>query len=311
MSEKALEITETNAITIIELTTEDYRDAWLEDLERRNYSRTTITTYKQAWAKFEAFRNKEKPSEEVVEKWIAHLRKEGKSPATIRLWKSGLSSFYKWGKKKFKKSKIEDPTNIDMPRKEKSKVHKRSTLSNNEVLAVLATCDDSVEGVRDKFVLSLLVYCGVRGVEIVRANAKDLRTEGGRQLLYVRGKGSEEADDFVVLPAPVEVALLEWQKVRERIEPLVHGLGHRNRGRLLTTWLRAMVKRRFAEAGVINGTKSTHSLRHTAITNAILNGGTPLQVMAMARHKSVDQTMQYFHQLERLKAPAEDLIIYS
>jgi site-specific recombinase XerD len=284
-------------------------DQWLADLAKRNYAQNTINTYRQAWEKLKHFRDGRDIDKSLIVDWLAHLRDEGMSPATVRLWKSGIASLYQFLKRNY--GVLEDPTDIAMPRKKLGKANKRSSLSDNEVMAVLGTCDDSAEGLRDKLVLSLLVYCALRGIEIIRANAEDLRTEGGRSVLYVRGKGSEEADQFVVLPAPVEVALLDWQKVREETEPLIHGLGNKNRGRLTTAWLRSMVKKRFAGAGIKNGGKTTHSLRHTAITKAILNGATPLQAMAMARHKNLEQTMKYFHQVQRTEAPAEDLIQYS
>jgi site-specific recombinase XerD len=61
---------------------------------------------------------------------------------------------------------------------------------------------------------------------------------------------------------------------------------------------------------VVGETKSTHSLRHSAITNAIRNGADPKQVMQMARHKSFNTTLGYYHEVNRLNSPAEDLIDY-
>jgi site-specific recombinase XerD len=48
-------------------------------------------------------------------------------------------------------------------------------------------------------------------------------------------------------------------------------------------------------AGVGGEAKTTHSLRHSAITNAIRNGAEPMQVKAMARHTSFDTTLGYIH----------------
>ncbi len=72
-----------------------------------------------------------------------------------------------------------------------------------------------------------------------------------------------------------------------------------------------MVKDRFHLAGVVNGGKTTHSLRHSAISNAIRNGAEPLQVQAMARHQSFDTTLGYYHEVSRTESPAEDLISYA
>lgn len=56
--------------------------------------------------------------------------------------------------------------------------------------------------------------------------------------------------------------------------------------------------------------KTTHSLRHGAISNAIRNSAEPLQVQAMARRRSFDTTLDYYHEIGRTSAPAENLIDY-
>lgn len=298
---------------VVNISSEDYVREWLDYLDKANYSGATGNTYAQAWRNFHSFVDGEYSTvgQDTVLAWMNFLKKDGKAPATIRVWKSGVASFYRWFADNI--GHIENPANVKLPRKKRSKKTKRKVLSNNEVQAILDGCEDSQEGRRDRLVLSLLAYCALRGVEVLRANVDNIDTINGRTVLYVQGKGAEEADEYVVLPIPAEVALRSWLKVREDVVPLVHGLGpRRNHDRRLSpSWLRAMVKRRFAEAGVVNGGKTTHSLRHTAITNAILQGATPLQVMAMARHTSFDTTMQYFHDLSRLEHPAEDLIAYS
>lgn len=61
---------------------------------------------------------------------------------------------------------------------------------------------------------------------------------------------------------------------------------------------------------MVGNAKTTHSLRHSAITNAIRRGASPMQVQAMARHASFDTTLGYYHEVSRLDDPAEDLIHY-
>jgi integrase/recombinase XerC/integrase/recombinase XerD len=56
--------------------------------------------------------------------------------------------------------------------------------------------------------------------------------------------------------------------------------------------------------------KTGHSVRHSAITNAIRNGASPMQVQAMARHASFDTTLGYYHEVSRLDDPAEDRVRY-
>ncbi len=47
---------------------------------------------------------------------------------------------------------------------------------------------------------------------------------------------------------------------------------------MTTRGIRGMVKKRYMQASIVGGNKTTHSLRHSAITNAIRRGAVPLQV---------------------------------
>ena len=196
--------------------------------------------------------------------------------------------------------------------------HKRDALANGEVVAVLDTCDvGTLDGIRDWCILSLMAYCGLRAVEVHRADIGDLRTRGDRLTLDVQGKGRQEKDEFVVIPPSAERAVRTWLRHRVTFrnhaagDPLFVSLSNQNRGnRLGLRAIRGMVKRRYQDAGVAGEHKTTHSLRHSAITNAIRQGATPMQVQSMARHSSFDTTLGYYHEVSRVDEPAEDVIRY-
>ena len=247
-----------------------------------------------------------------VRDWRDELR-EGYAVQTVNLRLSAVRRFYAW--------LIEEGAPILNPaanirgasRRGKAGRHKRDELSASEVLAVLDTCDESELGKRDRGILALMAYCALRTIEVQRAELGDLATRDGRSVLWVQGKGRAEADDFVVLPPAADEALRSWLIERGSEQgPLFVSLSRQNPGdRLSTRAIRGMVKDRFHRAGVVNGGKTTHSLRHSAISNAIRNGAEPLQVQAMARHQSFETTLSYYHELSRTDKPAEDLIDYS
>ena len=247
-----------------------------------------------------------------VRAWRDELR-ERYAVQTVNLRLSAVRRFYAW--------LIEEGAPILNPaanvrgasRRGKSRRHKRDELSASEVLAVLDTCDDSELGKRDRGILAVMAYCALRTIEVQRAELADLATRDGRSVLWVHGKGRAEADDFVVLPPAADEALRAWLVERGAEKgPLFWSLSRQNPGdRLSTRAIRGMVKDRFHLAGVVNGGKTTHSLRHSAISNAIRNGAEPLQVQAMARHQSFDTTLNYYHEISRTEKPAEDLIDYA
>jgi site-specific recombinase XerD len=197
--------------------------------------------------------------------------------------------------------------------------HKRDALTNAEVKAVIDTCDPTkVDGIRDWAILSLMAYCALRTVECHRADIGDLRTRQDRLTLDVQGKGRVEKDEFVVIPPAAERAIRMWLGYRTSVRfadhdadaPLFVSLSNQTHGdRLGLRAICGMVKARYQDAGVV-GKKSTHSLRHSAITNVIRHGGSVLQAQALARHADINTTMGYYHEMGRLDNPAEDLISY-
>jgi site-specific recombinase XerD len=285
-----------------------------------DYSRETAKAYDKSLRLFrewlaEGGETLQSVTPVLFRNWRDHLIEQGYSVSTVNLWLSGVRSFYRWLVEQ--NMTRWNPTEgvKGASRRGKSRRHKREELTSSEVQTVLDTCEDSPDGRRDRAIIALMAYCALRTVEVQRADLGDLQTRDGRKVLWVRGKGHAEADDFVVLPVPAEVAVQAWLAVQiERVgtEALFVSVGNRSRGRRLTrTAIRHMVKRRFREAGVDNGRKTTHSLRHSAISSAIRNGAEPIQVQAMARHKSFDTTLGYYHEIERTSNPAEDLVSYS
>lgn len=66
-----------------------------------------------------------------------------------------------------------------------------------------------------------------------------------------------------------------------------------------------IVKDRLRAAGLDDAQLTAHSLRHTAVTFALMNGATAQQAQAMARHAGIETTMLYAHNVDRLGCPAE------
>ena len=74
--------------------------------------------------------------------------------------------------------------------------------------------------------------------------------------------------------------------------------------------MREIVKGYFNKAGIV-GNKTTHSLRHTAITKALQNGVSITRVSKqLARHANIDTTMIYVHEADRMSDPVEEHISY-
>ena len=239
--------------------------------------------------------------------------------ATVNVWLSAVRSFFAW---LFEQELIESSpaaTVKGAKRNNTTKKHKRDELTSGEVRRVLASVEqDTAKGARAYAIITLMAYCGLRTVEVHRADISDLQTKNGRTVLWVQGKGAVEKDDFVVLPSPVEDAIARWLAVHPlarqqnmKARPLFSSFSPRSRGgRLSTSYIRRMVKNAYYAVGITSPRKTTHSLRHSAISSAIRNGADLLQVQSMARHADPKTTMIYYHEIGRTDNPAEDLVSY-
>ena len=168
-------------------------------------------------------------------------------------------------------------------------------------------------GARDRALLALMAYCAARSVELHRADLADVRTVSGKLVLQVRGKGRDEKDETLVIAHPdAEGAVRDWLGKRgEKSGPLFVSLSHRSSGeRLGLRAIRGIVKAHYKAAGVRGDRKTTHSLRHTAITNAVKHGAPVPKVQAMARHADISTTMIYYHETDRIENPAEGFNTY-
>ena len=289
---------------------------WCKDAE--DASEATLTAYRKSLRVFRNWLVHIGPGlvmPETVIAFKAHLQERYK-PQTINLRLSAVRSFYRWmvitGK-----LRVSPASEVKGAKRPNSKRHKRDALSNGEVLAVLETCDDGPIGIRDRAILVLMAYCALRTIEVHRANIGNLKTGNDRLILEVQGKGRREADEVAVIPRSQEPAIRAWVALRmvfprhSEGDPLFVSMSNRNAGgRLSTRAIRWIVKERYRRAGVAGKRKTSHSLRHSAITNAIRHGAQPLQVKALARHGSFDTSLIYFHEEARTANPAEDLITY-
>lgn len=257
------------------------------------------------------------PTSRDIRAFRAYVKAQYK-PASVNVYLAAVRSFFRYlvSTGRMAQNPAAEVRGAKQPHARK---HKRDVLTRSEVLAVLETCDlETAVGARDRAILTLMAYCALRTVEVYRANIMHLRTQGDRMILEVQGKGRLEADAFVVIPRTQEVYLRGWATHRAHIQPntrdtpLFVSLSHRSYGsRLTTRAIRWLVKERYREAGVVGERKTTHSLRHTAITTVIRQGGSLLQAQAMARHADINTTLGYVHEISRLDNPAEDLIDYT
>lgn len=287
----------------------DITDELLKEYERQidTDSAATIKTYMACIKRFIAWlqeRETGAPDYNTLVIYKRHLRETMKATA-VNTHLAAIKDLYKFLERK-------GFANIakSVKREKVSNDFVRDSLTTDQVSQVLASIDTSTEqGARAYAMFRLMVQTGLRECEIVRADIADIKTKGNSSVLYIQGKGTTAKDNYVVLYPSVMQAIQNYFIKRGNVkgnEPLFTSTSnHNTNGRLTTRTVQRIIKGLYADNGIVSENITTHSTRHTAITLSILNGASVQQAQAMARHKNINTTMIYFHNIDRLEDNAE------
>lgn len=284
-------------------------ERYLENLDAKPATRET---YRKAIKQFLKWYTARGGAAEVdradIIAYKEHLRVNF-SASTVSAYLAAVRSLFSW----LNSEKLHANVAAGIKGAKAQRGFKKDTLTPTQTVRMLAQVNGTtLDDLRDKALLLLLLYTGLRTVEAVRANIEDLRQQSGHAVLYVQGKGRDEKDAFVVLPAAVQEALstyLNCRKERDINAPLFAAVGNRNGGgRMTTRSISRIVKTAMRSAGIDSERLTAHSLRHTAVSMALLGGGGLQAVQQMARHSNINTTMIYAHNINRI-AEAPELLI--
>ena len=158
-------------------------------------------------------------------------------------------------------------------------------------------------GKRNLAIYAIMTSCGLRCIEVVRANIGDITNDRDKIYLKVQGKGRDNKKDSVEIPPPIFKMIQDYLACRQSVTPnapLFASTSNRNNnGRLTTTSISRMIKSVLNLNDVNRADVTAHSLRHTAATTMIRNGVDMRKIQQVLRHKSIVVTERYLADEER------------
>jgi len=291
-----------------------WEDALQLDAQAGQLSETSAAIYRRGMNRFYTWlftQNVDVVSPTVIKQWMA-AEKDLHKPSSVNTWYAGVKRFFTWavGEGLLLNNPTEGVKNVK--RRGTNKRHLRDALTDREVLRILAAPDRSTDaGKRDYAILCLMAFCALRQIEVQRLDVDDLSTVDGLPVLRITGKGAEDDDEIAVIAHPrAQDAIYEWLAVHPTdAGAMFVALGNRSRNvRLSLRSIRGLVKGYYKSAGVKNGKKTTHSLRHSAITKVAKKD--IMKAQQVARHVNINTTMIYVHEADRLDDPGEAFIDY-
>ena len=271
----------------------------------------TVATYKRALKQFFKYlfeNNISQPTRQNVIDFREDLKARCK-PTTVQSYIIAVRLFFTWTAQagiypnvaeKIKGAKLNSE-------------HKKDYLTPKQVKAVLNSINtETIQGKRDFAIFVLMVTCGLRTIEVSRANVEDLRILGEHTVLYVLGKGREERAEYIKVPEMTEKIIREYLKERENTtgkDPLFTSLSNNNQGqRISQRTVSGIIKEILKNAGYNSERLTAHSLRHTAVTLSLLGGNSLQEAQTFARHKNISTTQIYAHNIDKMKNKCSDTV---
>jgi integrase/recombinase XerC/integrase/recombinase XerD len=268
-------------------------------------------TYKRALTQFFLFMSNKpfQPTSNDILEYKQFLNSQGLAAYTTTAYLVVVRKFFSWMESK----KIYPNIAKNIKGMKSPRGFRKECLSNSQIKRVLKEIDQTtIQGKRDFALINLLLRTGLRTIEIQRADISDIVQYVDEAKLYIQGKGRDAKDEYVFVTYTALKPILDYLKLRGQLddsEPLFASISDRNNGsRMTTRSISRIVKEALIRAGIDDKRLSAHSLRHTAITNALLGGATLQEVKTMARHANINTTLIYSHNLERMANPAERVI---
>ena len=281
-----------NLVELKDLNIVDLKQRYLDYID---VSENTVKTYDVGLLQFIQYLNDNNirfPTREDIINFRNYLQAYHK-PTTVNSYIIAVRNFFDWLEyegiskniaKKIKGIKVGNE-------------HKRNALSVEQCKLVL----DNAKDLREKVLFLLTTTCGIRANEIVNIRLQDFKEKDGKTCLYLLGKARDYKEDYVIVTNEVLDLIKRYILEYNIYDYLFVSSSNNNKnGKLTTKTIRLTIKNMFKRVGIVGDEYSCHSLRHTFATLSIQNDTDIREVSQALRHKNLQTTMIYLHDLEMI-----------
>lgn len=235
---------------------------------------------------------------------------EKDSALTVCLYLTAVRRFYAWAKAE---GYVAENIAEGVKSPKHTTDHKKQHLEVDKIKALLSyyEADYAGDSSRDYAIVNLLLRTGLRTAELVGANIGDIQFRGNTRVLYIKGKGHTEKDDYVTLTEKAYAPIREYLKRRPLAQPgealFTNNSRHLSKAsgadssRLTTRTIRNIVRGGLDAVGLDDKAFTAHSLRHTTAVAILSAGGVVDDVKTQLRHRSIATSMIYVESYNRDK----------
>jgi site-specific recombinase XerD len=259
---------------------------YIETLKLKNYSESTIQTYRlhfQRFLKYYINTKLENITHEQIRQYLLYLVNERKYSTSAQNQAINSIKFY------YEKvlGKPVEKYYVPRPRKEKKLPE---VLSEEEVTKILK----QIKNLKHKCIIYLIYSAGLRLTEVVHLKISDIQSD--RKQIFIRSaKGNK--DRYVLLSDSILILLREYYK---KYNPKVWLFEGKPSEQYSRRSIQTIFKRAVQNSG-INKNSTIHTLRHSFATHLLEHGTDLRYIQELLGHKSSRTTEIYTHVTQTAK----------
>ena len=274
------------------------RKMMLEELQRRNYAETTISSYIRIVEDFS--RRFQRPPDRLGPQHIREyqselFRKRKLAASTVTVYLAALRFFYtKTLKKSWSAAATPYPKRAE---------HIPSILSQQEVARLIDAADNSFH----RTLLMALYATGVRRAELTHLKISDVDSQ--RMVIHVQGGKGRKDRDVMLSPKLLKELREHWRRLRRKPSQWLFPGNHQHTDdQPISTKVVWHACRNAAKRAGIKKPVHPHTLRHCFATHLLEQGADLRNIQMLLGHNDLEQTTVYLHVSElRLNATASPL----
>jgi integrase/recombinase XerD len=264
------------------------RKMMLEELQRRNYSQTTVNTYLKVVADFARYfhRPPDELGKEQLRAYQVHLLQERKlGVRTVGLHTAALRFFFcKTLKRMYPVEEVPYPR---APRR------LPIILTREEAIRLI----DSASNLFHRAMLITMYSTGMRRAELCRLKVEDI--DSTRMLIHIRqGKGGKDRD-VPLSPKVLETLREYWRWMKPKTYMFPGTINGSRADKPITPKVLWEACREAAQRAGITKAVRPHLLRHSFATHLVESGADLPTVQALLGHTDLKPTSIYLHLSER------------
>ena len=223
-----------------------------------------------------------------IERYIAHLREDGRSGATLSRNLASLKNFYSYlvSTGFLERTPV---TDVHIDRGEKKLP---SILTGREIELLLAQplCGD-IKGCRDKAMLETMYATGIRVSELIDLNVEDVNLEVG----LIRCNGAKKTRSIPLYPGALRVLNVYIRDIRPILvaDPEERALFVNVSGARMSRQGFWKILKHYQDAAHIDKDITPHTLRHSFAVHLLENGADLGSLQELMGHSDISSTQMY------------------